>query len=68
MGRGRLWSLLTDEWHFIATEGGAVELFALTGDPAESANLDTNPDVQPIVDRFLETLSRLLDVAAPNRP
>jgi arylsulfatase A-like enzyme len=70
VGRGRLWSLLTDEWHFIATEGGGVELFALAGDPAESASLASNPQVQPIVDRFLETLSRLLldDVAAPDRP
>jgi arylsulfatase A-like enzyme len=70
VSRGRLWSLLTDEWHFIATEGGGVELFALAGDPAESASLASNPQVQPIVDRFLETLSRLLldDVAAPDRP
>jgi hypothetical protein len=67
---GRFWSLLTDEWHFIATDGGDVELLALAGDPAESANLASNPQVQPIVDRFREALSRLLldDVAAPDRP
>ena len=61
---GRLWSLVTDRWHFIAAESGEVELYSWDSDPAESRNVAQDSEVQAILDGFRATLTRLLPGSA----
>jgi arylsulfatase A-like enzyme len=59
--RGSLKSLVTDRWHFIVSEPGAIELYDVTNDMGELRNLAGAAEQAPLVASFRAMLQRMLN-------
>ena len=60
--RGGLKSLVTDQWHFIVSDSGALELYNWRSDPKETQNLVYASDRRDLVEQLKKQMQLLSSV------